>query len=60
MVPPKPPIYPGAPLPTAPPVEMQQAVGLRTGGVPTPEPAAGLGKIPVAAPEADITVAQPR
>lgn len=39
------PVYPGAPEPVIPP-ELRQAVGLREGGKPAIDPAAGLGKLP--------------
>lgn len=40
------PTNPGAPLPEIPP-EVRQATGLKTGGAAPPEPAAGLGTVPV-------------
>lgn len=42
------PVYPGAPLPEAPPAEVQQARPLQTGPETYHDPAAGLGEIPAA------------
>jgi len=41
------PTYPGAPFPEAPPPELTQAAALFRGAQTVPDPAAGLGEIPV-------------
>lgn len=47
-------VYPGAPLPEKPPIELLQARALEDGAKPVIDPSAGLGKLPVAAPEPSV------
>lgn len=44
-------VYPGAPLPAAPPPQVAQARGLAQGGKSPIDPSGGLGKIPIAQPK---------